>query len=382
MARPYRLGKKKVDQADFDLEVKRLLALGLRENEIAKRLQCSRWPIGRAIKRLGKVQVTEAKASGAYVRLSHDEFGKLPEVQKFIGQLRAKRIANWHPIINKIKGVCDDLQIYPSMLDISWASKWLEGQESKDDNQLRSWRVALRGWLKFNVKASDSELAAANLGAKHYNRGKFATVAITPDQFLEFHKLVKGTELEFVADVGLDTCPRVSELYAITKDSFTREGENYIVNIPTGKTEKSGQSYALGWVRRHTYEIAMKLGNGSSGPIMKMDQKTACAKLRELYLKVGVTDDYGQKKPFHIWRHFGAMRYLALTNWNRAIVAKWGHWQDEATLEDHYGAIPLQNVFSMFQEISGKPVNTTNQLKEDWIRVLGSLDVEMVAKIV
>lgn len=377
MVRPYRLGKKKVDQADFDLEVKRLLALGLNQNEIKKRLQCSRWTVGRACGRLGKAQVTELKASGDFVRLSHDEFGKLPEVQKFIGELRSKRISGWHSIINKIKGVCDDMQIYPSMLDIDWAKKWLGTQDAKSNSQLRAWKISIRGWLKFNVKATDSELASANLGAKHYDRGKFATVAITPDQFRELHKIVEGSELEFVADMGLDTCPRFSELYSITKDSFTREGENYIVNIPTAKTESSGQSYALGWVRRHTYDMAMKLADGSNAPIMKMDPKVACDKLRACYTQVGITEEYAQMKPFHVWRHFGAMRYLSLTNWNRAVVAKLGHWLDEATLEDHYGAIPLQTVFSIFQDLSGKPTNTVSELKDDWIRVLGSLDMEV-----
>lgn len=184
MPRPYRLGNRNVTQEVFDSEVKRLYVSGLTEVEIAKRLHRSRWPIGKAIKRIDLTP--QQKDERKWAALSNDEFYELGEIKPWIESMKLRRIGQTHIIryTNQIKSVADSFQIYPSMLDVEWCKKWLlqPEQQSRSLAQLRSDKVALRQWLKFAFKLTDTELAEAGFDAKHYETGKWSHVRLSDEQ--------------------------------------------------------------------------------------------------------------------------------------------------------------------------------------------------------
>ena len=355
MVRPYRLGKQKVTQEHFDDEVKRLLALGLKQNEIADRLKLERSTIYRAMQRLGAPVVNEAKQAGEYVRLSSDAFFSLPELSTWIQSLRSRKIKSWRLYINTLKRTCDELQIYPSMLDLAWSQKWLAAHSDESNESLREMKITLRQWLKFARKITDQELTLAGLDAKHYGIGKWRNVKMSAEQrncLRNYLNDNNARESLFVFEFGLDTCSRASEIAAVKFSDFVRLPNGLIVvNIGTTKTEKAGQSFVTGYVRDQTYKLAEKIKDGDA--LVKNIQAVS-AILREAYIHCGIaaTSAYFEMHPLHALRHVGAQRYLEKTNWNRAAVAKLGHWLAEKTLEDHYGGIPDDIVMKLFEGAS------------------------------
>lgn len=355
MVRPYRLGKQKVSQEYFDDEIKRLLALGLKQNEIADRLKLERTTIYRAMQRLGAPVVNKAKQAGEYVRLSSDAFFSLPELSMWIESLRARKIGQWRRYIGTLKHACDELQIYPSMLDLAWAQKWLASHSDESNESLREMKITLRQWLKFAFKITDQELTLAGLDAKHYGIGKWRNVKMSTEQrncLRNYLNDLKDYDSLFVFEFGLDTCSRASEIAALKFSDFVRLPNGLIiVNIGTTKTEKAGQSFVTGYVRDQTYKLAERVTNGDK---VVRDIQAVSATLKAAYIHCGIaaTSAYFEMHPLHALRHVGAQRYLERTNWNRAAVAKLGHWLAEKTLEDHYGGIPDDIVMKLFEGAS------------------------------
>lgn len=344
MVRPYKLGKSKVSQEAFDNEVKRLYILGLSETDIKSRLKCSRHTVWRSLKR---IQVTPAdKEIHDYAKLSTDQFYTLPEIARWIEDLKTRRVKTWRKTVNFLHKVTDELEIYPSMLDLEWSKKWLATKADKDLETIRDVKIAVRQWLKYSLKVSDTELQTAGLDAKHYALRKWAHVRMSPDQIMKAETFLTDKEALFVYRFGIDTCSRKSEIFNMKPEYFTDSGDIISCQIPTGKTEKAGSAWSTGWVTRETYNLALQVLplHNDNGHIANI--------LRDAYSYAGLEVTYFYSKPFHALRHVGAQRYLELTNWNRAVVARLGHWLAEKTLEDHYGQVPDDVVIKLFKAVS------------------------------
>lgn len=334
--RPYRLGKKKTSQAEFDQEVLRLVKLGLREKEIAERLKCSRWTVGRSLKRVGSGDPTElhqAKQEGEYKRLSHDEFLGLPELQPYIENMKARGVRHWKNRIFPLKKICDDLQIYPSQLDMAWAQKWLASQNESTMAQLRPFKVCLRVWQKFMFKASDSGLSAMGLDAKHYETGKWAMVTLSENQIAKAESILHGKAL-LVFRLGVECCTPYQELERLKKSDYSET--TGILRTFRGKTGSFWSKYPS------KESIALLLSMPNEQVFTHGDFDDIHEELRECYKAIEANSEYFFYHPIHALRHVGCQRLLRMPkiNYNRAVVAVLGGWEAEKTLEDHYGAVP------------------------------------------
>lgn len=337
MPRPYKLGKRKVSIEVFDAEVLRLVGLGLQEREIGQRLGgASRWTVGRSIKRLKKRQpdqVKDAKTTGEYQRLSLDSFRGLPEIVKWIDNFKARGVG-WKPAVNTLKRICDVLEIYPSMLDGDWAQKWLvQTVENRSKAQMRVYKLALRGWLKFALKMSDNDLQVLGLDAKHYEVGKWATVRLSEPQIEQAIQMLGDQPKALLAfRLGAECCCPLQELQRMRRSDYLKE--EGILRTFRAKTGSFWSKYPS----KITANLIMS--NETERLFTKGDIDHIYQVLRFTFAKVGATVTYFDMHPLHALRHVGAQRLLVKTNWNRAVVAMLGGWNAEKTLEDHYGAVP------------------------------------------
>lgn len=346
MVRPYYIGKAKVTRDGFDQEVKRLLAMGLRQLEVAGRIRrpeggpCDRKTIARAMARLGKPVVEEMKKEGSWVRMRHDSFRGLPEIMKFAESMRMQRIPESYigAELGIVKRFCEDLQVFPSQLDTDWAVKWVGTHPELADNQMRMYKVGVRKWLKFAYGASDEELKSAGLDAKHYLVGQFATINLTERQIEEGIDWLreKATDRALLAfRLGSECCCPKQEMLGLKAENIV-EVEKGVTVLRTfrGKTGSYWTKYPhpltirLMREMREPYFTEASFENG-----LRTD-------LRACYSYVEAQGEYFNMKPVHALRHVGAIRLLRKHAWNRAIVAKLGGWEAEKTLEDHYGAVP------------------------------------------
>lgn len=343
------LGHRKVDRETFDIEIERLIGLGLGVKDISFRLKVSRWTVKRAVDRLKRDKpkaLEEAKTAGAYVKLSGDSFRGLPEVMSLIENMRARGIG-YAPVVRPLKQICDALQIYPSMLDGAWAQKWLAMQD-KTKAQLRSHKIALRTWLKFAFKVDDNQLQVLGLDAKHYEVGKWATVNLLEDQIQEGYEILqKGYDTKelLVFRLGTECCTPLQELERMKRsDYLVEEGILRTFRPKTG-------SYWSKYPAPYTAKLIME--SPTEQIFRNGDFRTISDELKDLYRQLQATSDYFKMRPIHALRHVGAQRLLRKTNWNRAVVAVLGGWEAEKTLEDHYGAVPNEIIHKVGRALWG-----------------------------
>jgi len=345
MVRPYYVGKQKVSQETFDLEVKRLLSLGLKQVEIAGRIRrpeggpCDRKTIMRAMKRLGSATVDEVQKTGAWVRMTHDSFRGLPEIVKFYESMTAQRIGSnqVQAEIGFVKRFCEDLQIFPAQLDLAWAVKWVGQHPELADNQMRAYKVGIRKWLKFAHGTSDEQLKSAGLDAKHYLVGQFATINLSEEQIEEGIEWLEGTGSDralLAFRLGSECCCPKQEMLALKKENIFQAEGTRVLRTFRGKTGSFWTKYP----QRETFKLMEEMPEPLFTP--QSFRNGLRSDLRACYASVEAQGEYFTMKPVHALRHVGAIRLLRKNRWNRAVVAKLGGWEAEKTLEDHYGAVP------------------------------------------
>ena len=81
--------------------------------------------------------------------------------------------------------------------------------------------------------------------------------------------------------------------------------------------------------------------------------------MKEVYRKIGITEQYFYSHPIHALRHAGAIRLLELTDWNYELVARLGGWTNAQTLRDCYGAMPEEVVLRVVSRLE-------HQLNGEW----------------
>ncbi|MHC4397271.1 MAG: site-specific integrase, partial [Planctomycetota bacterium] len=317
------------------------VGLGLNEKESAQRLGVTRWTVGRSIARLKAKKpdkIQSAQNEGVYQRLRQDSFRGLPEIARWIENLKARRIRGWKNQTSALKAICDELEIYPSMLDGSWAQKWIASKsDTKTDAQLRNGKTTLRSWLKFAFNLSDNELQVLGIDAKHYEVGKWATVALTEDQISKgIQILASRQDLQtlLVFRLGLECCTPLQELQRLKKSDWIQED-----GILRTYRPKTG-SY---WSKYPSHDTVSMIRASPNEQIFNNGDLARAVKiLRNLFREIDAKSLYFSMHPIHALRHCGAQRLLRKTDFNRAVVAVLGGWEAEKTLEDHYGAVPNQ----------------------------------------
>lgn len=348
LVRPYRIGKKKVSQEEFDEEVKRLALLGLEVNQIASQMRRDRTTVYRSLQRsdLSAQEKKQAKDLKEWKKLSTDEFYQLPEIEKWTVDLKARRVKNWRSQVSMIKKISDSLQIYPSQLDLHYSKNYLATQEDLTLNQLRATKTNLRVWLKYAHRVTDNELTTAGLDAKHYDLRQYAHIKLQRSIIDQIQiDISDDVQTAFTWSFGIDTCSRFNEIKNMKLEYFEDRGNVITCRIQTSKTEKSGQGIAKGWVRRQTYELAKK-----ALPLTNGDMERIRKRLQDEYKKYAPNESYFLEHTFHAMRHCGAQRYLEIFKRNLQLVAKYGHWMGTKTLEDYYGGVDDDYAESSFIE--------------------------------
>lgn len=350
--RPFRIGKHKVNQAEFDIEVLRLFKQGLKINQISKRLRRDRTTVWRALNRVEKPELETAKKERAFYVQTQDEFLNEPIVKDWVADMQTRRISSWRTIAAAVRKACEELQIFPDQFDLDWGKKWLALKKDVPLEQLRPWKTSLRSW--FHAQSyTDYELTSAGFDAKHYAVGKWKHIKLTAGQITKVEQYLKAKaspETLFVFRFGMETCRPLEPIWSLRGDQFYtidfklpdgRPKTLYAVNIFRQKTEKAGAPFATAYVSQATFTSAKALAQKNGGSVMNgIKPESIYEELRPAYRAAGVEFEYSYARPIHTLRHFGAQYWLAETGFNRAVVAKIGGWLAEKTLEDHYGGVP------------------------------------------
>lgn len=350
LVRPFRIGKHKATQPEFDAEVLRLYKIGLSVGDIGRRLRRERTTIWRSLQRTTHVispeELTKVKEERAFYLMTNDEFTNQPLIKEWIEDMKARRVGGWKDIVLYVKHICDDLQIFADQLDLDWGKKWLALKSEVSLEKLRQSKIAVRGFFKAQG-SSDYELTQAGFDAKHYGVGKWKHVKLTEDEIgkMNIALIAESLEAQFAFTFGLETCRTLEPIWNLKGDQFyTIEWGTktlYAVNIFRRKTEKAGAAFKTAYVSKSTFDLAKHLSTKNGETIMNGFQpKQIYVELRRAYKVVGITNEYFYAHPIHALRHCGAQRLLEKTNFNRAVVAELGGWEAEKTLEDHYGGVP------------------------------------------
>lgn len=364
------IGKRKVDQTVFDLEVLRLFKGGKKITEIAERLRCERSTIWRSMKRLkAKINMDQVRVERKFIGQSHDEFLGEPSVQSWRESLLA-RTSGMALDINQswLKRICDKLEIFPDQLDLELGRKYLVNCGLSDLTK-RHPKLAIRSFLKHKDKVSDAELLDYGIDSKHIDTGKWKHIQLTEDHIQGIIRYLKDNhEALFAFLFGLQTCSRAEEIQMVGSEHFTAQEHSgrqiYTVNIPTPKTEASGSAYQTGWVSQSTYMLARSLGQGRSHVVNGSIDRIR-SQLKDAYRYVGLESEYFYDHALHCLRHAGGQRYLQASGYNRSLAKVMGHWKAEKTLEDHYGAIPMSNIFDSVAGIQSKPKTIAEIFQSD-----------------
>jgi integrase len=355
--RPFRIGKHRASQQEFDDEVLRLFKLGRKLEEIAGILKRERTAIWRSLKRSrarDPAQLQAARAERQYRIESKDEFLMEPTIHQFVEDMRARRISRhaMQQTVAQLREMCEELQIYPDQLDLQWGKKWLATKGEVPLDKLRPRKLSARAFFKAQG-VSDYELTLAGFDAKHYGVGKWKHVKLTEEQICKVRTELaeKATlEAQFVFSFGVETCRTLEPIWSLTGDRFYtlradcdgRQRTLYCANVFRKKTEKAGAAYKTAYVSRGTFELATRLVKKNGNKFLAgKNPRRIYRELRTAYKKAEVTVEYFYQHPIHALRHSGAQRLLEKTGFNRAVVAELGGWEAEKTLEDHYGGVPL-----------------------------------------
>lgn len=374
---------KEAANAGFESEVIRLLKVGKKigtkeeAGTICAIMNADRSTVYRIKKRWeGRATAAEArefKRERAYAKQSDDDFSKEPAIAELMEDLKTRRVKSAPSIKGHLRRMCEELQVYPDQLvpyqnpdtgqrDFTWGKKWLALKSDVPLAKLREPKKAFRALAKKHG-ATDYELAIAGFDAKKYGTGKWRHVQLTEDQIAEgIRYLGDATEFPgpgreealFVFRFGIETCRPKEPIWGLTADQFyvipLESGKNlFAVNIFRKKTEKSGAPYRTAYVAEATYNLAKRLGAKNGPRIMDgFAPEKVYPLLRQTYVHIAAhaadpdnpEKDYFQEKPTHALRHSGAQRLLRKTQFNRAVVAELGGWEDEGTLADHYGGVP------------------------------------------
>ncbi len=342
--RGFKLGRKHVTQDEYDKSILDLISQGLSQKDIAARMNVNKKTIERSVKRSGSKLKDQALAVGVdnrmFQQLSVENFAELPDLAQWIEGLRVRRVKNKPNLISKIKRVCDELQIFPSMLDIDYAMKFLAMHEELELRQLRSWKLALRSFLTGSGRATGEQCRAHGIDAKHHGDGEYAQVLLSEEQIMLGHTLLTPYPRALaIFDLGVECCPRRQDFLIMSRDSFV-DIEGF--TILRYKSQKTGAYWSKFPSRKTIDEWRALEIKGKDGKIFTELEITdeIIPQLKAAYIGVGATNPYFTLRPLHSLRHIGAQRLLRKTNWNRAIVARLGGWEAEKALEDHYGAVP------------------------------------------
>jgi len=341
-------------------------------NELAEKLECSRWTISRKLDKIPREQIDAIFKELAESELKPNEmewqvFKTLPEMEEYIKMLERNQISpkDVDACSHGIYHVCCYLKLRPRSLDLKkldtladlvLKAKKNDIQQSGLTNESRIRSVVRRWYIYHGI--SGKLLTARGIGGemgKGY--GKSAMDKLTKEQrhaFMEnLHNVVieKGYVNELAIWESLPywlfyTGTRIEASLELTIESIKWSGDPKDPNtigralvIDKGRHRKGRQKWIkliMGELREKIVANLESRGMPQQGFLFNgLNDNKVREIFHEAYKRAGIK----VHQPAHIWRHTGAQELLDATDWNYDLVGAILGWKDTKTLKECYGAM-------------------------------------------
>ena len=318
-----------------------------------------------------------------------DKLAQHPLVRDWIDYMKVKKdgkpLANLRPHVTSLFNFCRTLKIDPQLLIIGSDAKdkrdnveqyikqylelylagkakvkYLKDPKDVDPNNTRLRVVMpLRNFMGFHGVNFPSRMGGIWSASVENQQGKYADVRITDEQYLECQQyLLKhyGIESEVLRAwcIGVEGIARQSALFDTPKKIEKMEqGEKtiYTHKVYESKQDTSFRKYYHTPICRRVIDARQKSDSNYMFDTRTKDAWTKITDiLKEMYRKYNFDADgrakpddpetaYCIKRPTHTLRHYGAQRWLLLTDWNKDVVYPMG-WLSSVELTKSYGEPP------------------------------------------
>ena len=321
----------------------------------------------------GRIEkVASLVAKQAYEDLEVDAFvQRYPSVKSWVDDMQVRKdgkaIVKWKDNLNSIKTVCDTLKITPEMLVASKQvvedmTKAFMLEWRKDHSTgTHGYTMALR-----NYAMHSGIVWARNVGGlmsgKKVNFGKFAHIKLSDADWMKAIDLgndISSDVRDWIA-IGVETAARHKALHTIDINSLEQHGDYLTLRAFESKTQKTWTKYIVNPAVRELLlaRIDARRSLGSTDLFLAEGENAKSygirmnSDLKTVYRRLGISEPYFFAHATHVLRHIGAHHWLGLTNYNYALVAKIGGWDDVNTLIKCYGEMPASVVVAELHKVA------------------------------
>jgi len=332
------------------------------------------------------------------------EFKEWLEAQKHLPYYQNPIIQNWINTIRRmdspsamskvrdfqriIEGkIVPTFKSTPERFDLEEAKRFVdEYLKYYDTNKVpRHLRMAIRHFLQYakGISLPRGLGDAYGISGKKDSYGRHAHVKLSDQQIEELLKLVWSdpeavkSGIALATEIALFTGSRREGIISLLRGSVIEEeieldGEKtkcYMLRVFEAKTRKGDQHPfykrdGKWWTKPISKQLAEKIREWElKNPLKKKlglfaDNLTEgrtfgnkmAKKLKEIYKKLGITEEYFYKHPVHALRHVSAHYWLRKTHWNYELVCRICGWDTPQILRDCYGAFPPIEVYRFLHE--------------------------------
>ena len=345
--------------------------------------------LGKQLNYFGGQEMANAKQLMSVKELFSDDLVKHPLVRAWIDDMQVKKdgkpLKGIKPLVRGIIVFCRTLKIDPQMLLIGSDNKdkrdnvakyikqyielYLSGNAAvnyrddpnkRDKNNIRLRVVMpLRNFLSFHGINFPPRMGGIWSASVELQQGKYSDIRITNEMYLKCQEyLIKNygmdSEILRVWCIGIEGLARQSALMQTPKKIEVMKNDDktiYTHKVYESKQEMEFPKYYHTPVCRKAIDKRQK----SKSPYMfdtrsRYNWTEHTEILKDMYRKFDLTVDgrldpddpetaYCIRKPTHTLRHYGAQRWLLLTDWNKDVVYPMG-WKSSVELTKSYGEPP------------------------------------------
>ena len=321
----------------------------------------------------GRIEkVASVLAKQAYESLDVDQFvQRYPSVKSWVDDMQVRKdgkaIVQWSRNLSLIKVICDTLKITPEMLV---ASKQIA--EDMQKAFILEWRkdhttgthgytMALRNYAMHSGIVWPRNVGGLMSGKK-ISFGKFAHIKLSDEAWMkaiDAGNEISGDVRDWIA-IGVETAARHLAMHTIDINSLEEHGDYLTLRAFESKTQKNWTKYIVNPAVRELLlariDVRRSMGRTdlflAEGENPKTYGLTMNANLKLVYERLGLSEPYFYAHATHALRHVGAHHWLGLTNYNYALVARIGGWDDVNTLIKCYGEMPASVVVAELHKVA------------------------------
>jgi len=284
------------------------------------------------------------------------------------------------PLTNpKQKRYVKGFRCSPDKFDLQKAQEFIDLYLKQHPNKTKLPRniiMAIRHFLMVakNVHIPRGFGAQYGLSGEKTSYGKYAHIRLSEEQIRQIREILendpKAKELgyDIAFEVGIQTCSRAFAIASIQISMIQKVENLYIIKVFEPKVKANDEhlgkvgKYWTKYISKGLYErIQEYIKEHPKRALLFVDEYGIKAVnewlngfrkyMKEVYRKIGITEQYFYSHPIHALRHAGAIRLLELTDWNYELVARLGGWTNAQTLRDCYGAMPEEVVLRVVSRL-------------------------------